>query len=60
MIAGGVLLFIISIEFLTYGEWRCSGSSISGDSGIVPLAFPLLIGPGDITNALKNSYTRNR
>jgi multiple antibiotic resistance protein len=49
MIAGGVLLFIISIEFLTYGEWRYGVSSISGDSGIVPLAFPLLAGPGAIT-----------
>jgi multiple antibiotic resistance protein len=52
MIAGGVLLFIISIEFLTYGEWRYSGSSISGDSGIVPLAFPLLAGPGAITTVI--------
>jgi multiple antibiotic resistance protein len=49
MIAGGVLLFIISIEFLTYGEWRYGDSSIIGDSGIVPLAFPLLAGPGAIT-----------
>jgi multiple antibiotic resistance protein len=52
MIAGGVLLFIISIEFLTYGEWRYSSSSISGDSGIVPLAFPLLAGPGAITTVI--------
>ena len=52
MIAGGALLFIISIEFLTYGEWRYSGSSISGDSGIVPLAFPLLAGPGAITTVI--------
>jgi multiple antibiotic resistance protein len=52
MIAGGVLLFIISIEFLTHGEWRHSASSISGDSGIVPLAFPLLAGPGAITTVI--------
>lgn len=52
MIAGGVLLFIISIEFLTHGEWRHSGSSLSGDSGIVPLAFPLLAGPGAITTVI--------
>ena len=52
MIAGGVLLFIISIEFLTHGEWRYGGSSISGDSGIVPLAFPLLAGPGAITTVI--------
>jgi multiple antibiotic resistance protein len=52
MIAAGVLLFIISIEFLTHGEWRYSGSSLSGDSGIVPLAFPLLAGPGAITTVI--------
>ncbi len=52
MIAGGILLFIISIEFLTHGEWRYSGSSTSGDSGIVPLAFPLLAGPGAITTVI--------
>jgi hypothetical protein len=40
MVAGGVLLFIISIEFLTRGEWRYSSSSVYGDSWIVPLAFP--------------------
>ena len=49
MIAGGILLFIISIEFLTHGEWRYGRCSIYGDSGIVPLAFPLLAGPGAIT-----------
>ncbi len=52
MVAGGVLLFIISIEFLTYGEWRYGKSSIAGDSGIVPLAFPLLAGPGAITTVI--------
>jgi multiple antibiotic resistance protein len=57
MIAGGVLLFIISIEFLTHGEWRHSGSSISGDSGIVPLAFPLLAGPGAITTVIISLQT---
>jgi multiple antibiotic resistance protein len=52
MIAGGILLFIISIEFLTHGEWRYNPSSASGDSGIVPLAFPLLAGPGAITTVI--------
>jgi multiple antibiotic resistance protein len=52
MIAGGILLFMISIEFLTHGEWRYSGSSVSGDSEIVPLAFPLLAGPGAITTVM--------
>jgi multiple antibiotic resistance protein len=52
MVAGGILLFIISIEFLTHGEWRYTGSSKSVDSGIVPLAFPLLAGPGAITTVM--------
>jgi multiple antibiotic resistance protein len=52
MVAGGILLFIISIEFLTHGEWRYSRSSVSTDSGIVPLAFPLLAGPGAITTVM--------
>jgi multiple antibiotic resistance protein len=57
MVAGGILLFIISIEFLTHGEWRYGGSSISGDSGIVPLAFPLLAGPGAITTVMISLQT---
>ena len=49
MIAGGILLFIVSIELLTHGIWRfgtSGGNLTSGESGVVPLAFPLLAGPG--------------
>lgn len=49
MVAGGVLLFIVAIELLTGGGWRFVGSDISEETGIVPLAFPLLAGPGSIT-----------
>jgi multiple antibiotic resistance protein len=56
MVAGGILLFIVSIELLTHGEWRFNGGtssgSRSGDLGIVPLAFPLLAGPGAITTVI--------
>ena len=52
MIAGGSLLFIISIELLTYGEWRFNKASSAGDSGVVPIAFPLLAGPGAITTVI--------
>ncbi|MHA7733615.1 MarC family protein [Nitrosopumilus sp. S6] len=52
MIAGGVLLFIVAIEFLTHGEWRMGGGNIEQEQGIVPLAFPLLSGPGALTIAL--------
>jgi multiple antibiotic resistance protein len=51
MIAGGVLLFIVAIELLTGGGWRFLGGSggVSEETGVVPLAFPLLAGPGAIT-----------
>jgi multiple antibiotic resistance protein len=55
MIAGGVLLFIVAIELLTHGIWRFgapSGSLTAGESGVVPLAFPLLAGPGAITSVI--------
>ena len=51
MIAGGILLFIVSIELLTHGAWRYGGT-VSGESGVVPLAFPLLAGPGAITSVI--------
>jgi multiple antibiotic resistance protein len=50
MVAGGVLLFIVAIELLTGGEWRFIGSPDTlSETGVVPLAFPLLAGPGAIT-----------
>jgi multiple antibiotic resistance protein len=52
MIAGGVLLFIVAIELLTHGVWRFGGGSLPGESGVVPLAFPLLAGPGAITSVI--------
>jgi multiple antibiotic resistance protein len=71
MIAGGILLFIVAIELLTRGELTfsvprnirvskqdASSSSFQGESGVVPLAFPLLAGPGAIT-AVIISYQAN-
>lgn len=52
MIAGGVLLFIVSIELLTHGAWRFGQAGSNEDSGVVPLAFPLLAGPGAITSVI--------
>ena len=50
MIAGGVLLFIVAVELLTHGGWRFGDASATKeDAGIVPIAFPLLAGPGAIT-----------
>ena len=52
MIAGGVLLFIVAIELLTHGVWRFGGGGLPGESGVVPLVFPLLAGPGAITSVI--------
>jgi len=48
MIAGGMLLFIIVIELMTYGERRFAGS-VKEKIGVVPIAFPLLAAPMSIT-----------
>jgi multiple antibiotic resistance protein len=57
MVAGGILLFIVSIELLTHGEWRFSAAGAQGESGVVPLAFPLLAGPGAITAVMISFQT---
>src|SRR5688572_1406479 len=56
MIAGGILLFVVSIELLTHGGWRFGGT-VSDESGVVPLAFPLLAGPGAITAVILSYQT---
>jgi len=57
MIAGGVLLFLVSIELLTHGEWRFGSQILQDESGIVPLAFPLLAGPGALTAVMLSFQT---
>lgn len=50
-IAGGLLLLIIAVKILVYGEWR--ESKISPEKvGAAPIAFPLLVGPGAITTTI--------
>ncbi|MBS7650805.1 MAG: MarC family protein [Candidatus Bathyarchaeia archaeon] len=51
MIAGGILLAILSIKILVYGGW-VEGEGSEEDLGAVPIAFPLLVGPGAITTLL--------
>lgn len=48
MVAGGTLLFIVAIDFLAGGT-KFMSQQDGGDAGVVPLAFPLLAGPGAIT-----------
>jgi multiple antibiotic resistance protein len=57
MIAGGVLLFLVSMELLTHGEWKYGSQSLQDESGIVPLAFPLLAGPGALTSVMLSFQT---
>lgn len=49
-IAGGVLLLLISLRILIEGGWRAE--THAGESGAVPLGFPLLVGPGAITTTM--------
>ncbi|MBS7623500.1 MarC family protein [Candidatus Bathyarchaeota archaeon] len=51
MIAGGVLLILISIKILIYGQW-IEASTAREEVGAVPIAFPLLVGPGAITTLM--------
>jgi multiple antibiotic resistance protein len=51
MIAGGILLLLISIELLLRGE-TAQRFGAAEDVGAVPIAFPLLIGPGAITTSI--------
>jgi len=57
MVAGGVLLFIVAIELLTHGGWRFGRAGAQDESGVVPLAFPLLAGPGAITAVMISFQT---
>ena len=50
-IAGGLLLLILATKILIYGTWE-EKSILSESTGAVPIAFPLLAGPGAITNVI--------
>lgn len=51
MIAGGILLGIIAVKILVQGGWR-EMEDTPEDIGAVPIAFPLLVGPGAITTTI--------
>ena len=48
-IAGGALLFIIAVRMVLQGHVSPGGES---SEGVVPIACPLLVGPGAITTTL--------
>lgn len=51
MIAGGALLFIIAIRILLFGGWQ-QRLSPPESVGAVPIATPLLVGPGTMTTTI--------
>ena len=56
MIAGGILLLILSMQMIFRGGM--TGASYSLDEiGVVPIAFPLLVGPGAITTTIVSLQT---
>jgi multiple antibiotic resistance protein len=53
MIAGGILLLIVAIKLLLEGEWHERAEALESLSA-VPLAVPLLVGPGAMTATILN------
>lgn len=56
MIAGGILLLIVAVEILVSGGLREKVTSPE-NVGAVPIAFPLLVGPGAITSTMVTLQT---
>ncbi|MCW4028710.1 MAG: MarC family protein [Candidatus Bathyarchaeota archaeon] len=56
-IAGGILLLIISIRILISGSKEEKPSESPECLGAVPIAMPLLVGPGAITTTIFNLQT---
>jgi multiple antibiotic resistance protein len=52
-VAGGILLLIISIRVLVSGSFH-EGTESPESIGAVPIAMPLLVGPGAITTTIFN------
>lgn len=53
MIAGGILLLIVSVQLLISDRWQEQIASPE-TIGAVPIACPLLVGPGAITTTILN------
>ncbi|MCD6537010.1 MarC family protein [Candidatus Bathyarchaeota archaeon] len=53
MIAGGILLLLIAMRMLLTGSWN-GGENSQESVGVVPIAIPLLVGPGAITTTILN------
>ncbi|MEM2972357.1 MAG: MarC family protein [Candidatus Bathyarchaeia archaeon] len=53
MVAGGILLLIIAVKILIAGGWEDEDATPES-VGAVPIAVPLLVGPGAITTTIIN------
>lgn len=49
-IAGGILLLVIALQIVNSGHW--GADDIGTSTGVVPIATPLLVGPGAITTTI--------
>ena len=56
-IAGGILLLLLSMQILLRGQPMVGGSLRAEDIGVVPIAIPLLVGPGAITTTIVTLQT---
>jgi len=56
MIAGGILLLILAMQMIFRGGF-VGPSTATDDVGVVPIAFPLLVGPGAITTTIVSLQT---
>ncbi len=56
-LAGGILLLIISIRILISDNAKNENSQSPESVGTVPIAIPLLVGPGAITTTILNLQT---
>ena len=48
-IAGGILLLVLALRIIGEAHY---GKSVGGKPGVVPIAVPLLVGPGAITTSI--------
>ncbi|MBY0471130.1 MarC family protein [bacterium] len=51
-IAGGIILLLVALTDLLGGPHAVHQKSVSGSTGIVPLAVPLITGPGVLTTLI--------
>lgn len=49
-IAGGILFLFLALQILVYGGEKLLTKT--GDVGVFPIGFPLLVGPGAITTTM--------